>query len=193
MVLGKNQQMKSTGAWEKQDVEGQHAFSYRLAEYVAKLLPKNEPLFDLGCGLGTYSKYFRDVGFTNVIAIEGSDLEELFETPVEVFDLTETMGVVKNQGNVLCLEVCEHVPGEYMDVLLDNITRCCNKYLVLSWAIRGQAGFGHVNCMDNYEVIGMLQDKGFTFLWGPTREARAAIEDSHCQWFKNTVMIFKKL
>lgn len=182
---------KSTGAWEKSEIGGQHAFSYRLAEYVAKLLPKNEPLFDLGCGPGTYSKYFRDVGFTNVTAIEGSDLEELFETQVEVFDLTETMGVVKNPGNVFCAEVCEHVPGEYMNVLLDNISRCCIGYLVLSWAIRGQSGFGHVNCMDNYEVIGILEDKGFEFLWGPSREARSVIEN-HCDWFRNTILIFKK-
>src|SRR5512134_3517335 len=110
---------KETGAWEKSEVEGQHAFSYRLAEYIAKLLPKNQPLLDLGCGLGTYSKYFRDVGFTNVTAIEGSDLEELFETKVEVFDLTNPIEV-KNPGNVVCLEVAEHVPGEYMDILLHN-------------------------------------------------------------------------
>lgn len=190
---------KSTGAWEKSEVEGQHAFSYRLAEYVAKLLPKHEPLFDLGCGPGTYSKYFRDVGFTNVTAIDGSDLEELFETEVVVWDLVDPIGHLLQPigalipGNVFCAEVCEHVPVEYMDLLLDNICNCCDGYLILSWAVRGQGGFSHVNCMDNYEVIGMLQDKGFAFLWGPSREARAAIEDSHCQWFKNTVMIFKKL
>lgn len=181
---------KVTGAWEKSEVQGQHAFSYRLAEYVAKLLPKHEPLFDLGCGPGTYSKYFRDVGFTNVTAVEGSDLEELFETNVVVQDLTEPINVA-NRGNVLCLEVAEHVPGEFMDVLLENIRRCCKGYLVLSWAVRGQDGFFHVNCMDNYEVIGMLEDKGFEFLWGPSREARAVIEN-HCSWFRNTIMIFKK-
>lgn len=180
-----------TGAWAKNEVEGQHAFSYRLAEYVSKLLPKNEPLYDLGCGLGTYSKYLRDVGFTNVTAVEGSDLEELFETKVEVHDLTQPIQP-KNPGNVLCLEVAEHIPGEYMDLLLDNISRCCSGYLVMSWAVRGQDGYGHVNCMDNYEVIGMLQDKGFAFLWGPSREARSVIEDFSCQWFKNTILIFKK-
>lgn len=182
--------MKSTGAWEKQDVEGQHAFSYRLAEYVAKMLPKDEPLFDLGSGLGTYSKYFRDLGFSNVIPVEGSDLEELFETQTEVFDLTEPMTVGK-PGNVFCIEVAEHVPGEYMDVLLDNISKCCNGYLILSWAVRGQPGLGHVNCMDNYEVIGMLQDKGFRFLWGPSREVRSVVEN-HCSWLRNTILIFNK-
>lgn len=181
---------KPTGAWEKSEIDGQHVFSYRLAEFIAKLLPKNEPLFDLGCGTGAYSKYFRDIGFTNITAIEGSDLEELFETPVEVFDLTEPM-VVENPGNVVCLEVAEHVPGEYMDILLDNIDKCCSGILVLSWAIRGQEGHGHVNCMDNYEVIGMLQDKGFNFLWGPSRIARGAAEE-HCSWFKSTILIFQK-
>jgi 2-polyprenyl-3-methyl-5-hydroxy-6-metoxy-1,4-benzoquinol methylase len=181
---------KSTGVWTKEEVPGQHVFSYRLAEWMARFLPKKEPVFDFGCGLGTYSKYLRDVGFDDVTAIEGEDLEELFETEVEVFDLTNPI-MLKNPGNVICLEVAEHVPGEYMDMLLDNIEKACNGYLILSWAIRGQDGHGHIHNMDNYEVIGMLQDKGFSFLWGPSREARSVIE-SHCSWFRNTIMIFKK-
>lgn len=189
---------KDTGVWTKDEVAGQHVFSYRLAEWLAGYLPKDEPVFDLGCGLGTYSKYLRDVGFEKVIAIEGEDLEELFETEVLVLDLTTGPKpiTIKNidllPGNVVCLEVGEHVPGEFMDDLLDNIAFRCDKHLVLSWAVRGQGGFSHVNCMDNYEIIGIMQDRGFKFLWGPSREARSVIEN-HCAWFRNTIMVFEKI
>jgi len=183
---------KETGVWAKSEVAGQHCFSHRLAEWVAGYLPKDYPLLDFGCGLGTYSKYFRDVGFQNVTAIEGEDLEELFETEVVVHDLTHPLPA-KYRGNIYCTELGEHIPGILMDKLLDNITECCTDKLVLSWAIRGQDGFSHVNCLDNYEVIGIMQDRGFKFLWGPTREARSVIEDFSCQWFKNTLLVFKKL
>lgn len=181
-----------TGIWAKEEVEGQHVFSYRLAKYIGEMLPKNEPLYDFGCGLGTYSRYFRDIGFTNVVAVEGEGLGELFETEVVVHDLSERLELGSNTpGNLVCLEVAEHVPAEYMPALLENISRHCNGYLILSWAIPGQSGFGHVNCKSNLWVINRLEMLGFSLLAFESEEARSVVEN-HASWFKNTVLIFKK-
>lgn len=181
-----------TGVWTKPEVAGQHCFSYRLAEFLATFLPRDKRVFDLGCGLGTYSKYLKDVGFRDVVAIEGEDLEELFETNVRVHDLTEPLDIGPLlPGSVIALEIGEHIPGELMGKFIDNIDTCCDGLLVLSWAIRGQDGYGHINTLDNYEIIGIMQDRGFKFLLGPSRDARAVIEN-HVSWFKNTILIFQK-
>lgn len=180
-----------TGVWSKEEVPGQHVFSYRLAEWIANHLPKSEPVFDFGCGLGTYSKYLRDVGFADVTAIEGEDLGELFETEVLVQDLTETVMIGKDAGNVICLEVAEHIPVIHMTDLLCNIEHYCNHWLILSWGIVGQDGYGHVNCMDNYEVIGRMNRLGFRLDHEMTKSARAVIED-HCSWFRNSLLIFER-
>ncbi len=178
------------GIWEKETARDHHVFSYRLAEYLAKLLPRDRPVFDFGCGTGAYSKYLRDVGFTDVTAIEGADLEELFETKVEVHDLSEPFNL-RRAGSVVSLEVGEHIPGERMQVFLENLARHCSGLIVLTWAVVGQDGIGHVNNRDNYEIIGRVQELGFDFLWRESKEIREKIE-KHCAWFSNTIMIFKK-
>ena len=63
----------------------------------------------------------------------------------------------------------------------------------MSWAIRGQKGWGHVNCLNNDEVIDKLTKKGLIYLPEESAAARATIIDGDtCPWFKNTVLIFKK-
>jgi hypothetical protein len=94
-------------------------------------------------------------------------------------------------GNVISLEVGEHIPKKYQDIYLDNITNNCNNYLITSWAIRGQAGFGHVNCLDNHEIIPEIEKRGFKYLEKESMSARSIIKDN-AAWFRNTILIFKK-
>ena len=95
------------------------------------------------------------------------------------------------KGVVISLEVGEHIPAEYMDAYLDNICNNCSNYLITSWAIRGQAGFGHVNCLDNHEIIPLIEKRGFKLMEKETEEVRS-IDLSEAPWFKNTLLIFKK-
>lgn len=95
------------------------------------------------------------------------------------------------EGVVISLEVGEHIPKKGMNVYLDNITKHCSKYLITSWAVRGQPGFGHVNCLDNHEIIPLIEKRGFTYLKEESESARNVIKDN-TWWFKNTILIFKK-
>jgi hypothetical protein len=95
-------------------------------------------------------------------------------------------------GNVISLEVGEHIPSQYQDIYIDNITKHCNNYLITSWAVRGQAGFGHVNCLDNHEIIPEIEKRGFKLMEKETQEVRS-INLSEAPWFKNTLLIFQKV
>ena len=61
----------------------------------------------------------------------------------------------------------------------------------MSWANRGQGGDGHVNCLDNHEVINKLEKLNFRYCKDVSAEARS-IDLSSAPWFKNTIMIFEK-
>ena len=98
---------------------------------------------------------------------------------------------LKEKGSVISLEVGEHIPKEYMDIYLDNITNFCEKTLIISWAVRGQAGFGHVNCLNNEEVIPLIEQRGFCFRKDLSEEARKVVGDN-TPWFKNTILIFER-
>jgi hypothetical protein len=96
------------------------------------------------------------------------------------------------QGNVISLEVGEHIPKEFMSIYLDNIKNNCNKYLIMSWAVVGQDGYGHVNCMDNDDVIIEVTKRGFEYLAKESEDARSVVT-MNTWWFKKTILIFKKI
>jgi hypothetical protein len=62
---------------------------------------------------------------------------------------------------VISIEVGEHIPKEFEQVFIDNICSHTNSKLILSWAIVGQGGDGHVNCQNNDYIIAKLKEKGF--------------------------------
>lgn len=186
-----------TGIWNQQEANDYHSFDYRLARFLAHNLPKNQFLYDMGCGLGTYLEYFKSVGFQYLVGFEGEKLNNFEIDGIHVADLTLpiqysiTDGVV---GSVICLEVAEHIPPEDTNYFLNNITPFVSQggSLVMSWAVPGQEGIGHVNCRDNFSVIAEMINRGFEFDVERSLAARNNVSN-HCAWFRNTIMWFKKI
>ena len=129
--------------------------------------------------------------FEAVFGFEGDPPKNKVTQGIEKRDLTVPF-TLNTKGNVLFLEVGEHVDAQYQDILLDNVTKHCNGYLIMSWAVRGQEGFGHVNCLDNHEVIPLIESRGFKLMEKETKEVRS-IDLSEAPWFKNTLLIFKRV
>lgn len=183
--------MTKTGIWERHDIENQHVFSYNLARWIGDFLPKDCSVIDMGCGLGTYLDYLNRIGFDDLTGIEGADLGDMFEfNNIKIQDLAIPFDLEKKH-NVISLEVAEHIPSMYEKEYIANLVRHVDKYLILSWGIPGQAGFGHVNCRHNIEVIEEMTNNGLKFLYKETMDARNCIEH-YCSWFKNTILIFER-
>lgn len=186
-----------TGFWAGATAHLHHGWSPPLAAWIATYLRGQEdvPVHDFGCGLGNYSCVLADAGFDRVTGYEG-------EVPVRAaFDhilarnLTEPLNV-PYKGNVVCLEVAEHIPAFYEDTLLATITNAVEhgRSLVLSWAVRGQGGDGHVNCRNNDEVVALVSRRGMALDEGATKAARASVTpEGGCPWFRNTLLIFKRV
>lgn len=176
-----------TGYWKD---HSQHIHSPNLSFFIKSILPKNEPVHDFGCGTGFYLEVLREAGFENLQGYEGSPSSEVQFKSILKQDLTAKFSVPQ-KGNIICLEVAEHIPRKYEEVFLSNISDACNGYLVFSWAVRGQGGTCHVNCRNNDEVFEIMQKLGFQFHPELTQQGRNLIED-HCDWFRNTLLIFSK-
>jgi SAM-dependent methyltransferase len=151
---------------------------------------KIQSVTDFGCGLGEYLAKLSPI-VNNAIGVEGSIPKQAkFEYIIEGDLTTDLKSKAFTSDLVISLEVGEHIPAEFMGVYLDNITNHSAKYLITSWAVRGQAGFGHVNCLDNSEIIPEFEKRGFKLLEKETEKARLVIEDK-AHWFRNTLFIFK--
>lgn len=184
------------GYWEAGTAH-QHIFhSPKLADWIVhwvKQVTNNDLkvfIYDFGCGLGDYLKRFQDEGYVNLVGFEGDPAERSNFADIAKQDLTEPFEV-KQRGICLFLEVAEHIPEQLIGVALSNVINACDKYLILSWAIRGQPGFGHVHCLDNHEVISELEQRGFVLLEKASLDARMAADD-FTPWFKDTIMIFER-
>jgi cyclopropane fatty-acyl-phospholipid synthase-like methyltransferase len=177
-----------TGFWiEENEV---HVFIPELSKEIIAHIKKNniKSVYDFGCGNGDYlheiTKYnpkiaatgfeghIIDVSFKNVIK---KDLVEPFDMPP--VDL------------VISIEVGEHIPKEFEQIFIDNITKSATKNIILSWAIVGQGGMGHINCQNNDYIISEVTKRGWVFDVETTAIVR---EKMPPLWIKNTIMFFNK-
>lgn len=183
-----------TGYWNSQQAPQHHIHSPKLSEFICEYLKhdKERQLYDFGCGMGNYLKHLYANGFKNVNGIEPDAPDKsITDFTILNFDLTNDVFLTP-KGNIICLEVGEHIPPQYTHKFLQNIKENCENYLIMSWAVRGQGGVGHFNELNNDEVIPIIQNLGFEYLANDSELARQNVED-FCAYFRNTLMIFKKV
>lgn len=172
-----------TGIWGEAE-QGAHIFSYGVARWVAKNTTRL--IWDLGAGAGHYSTYFKEVG-RMVHSVDGFQSGSI-DT---VIDLTEKVYVV-GVGDVLCLEVFEHIPPQFESVFVDNIVRHCSGKLIISVAHEGQQGLGHVNCRPDWYVKELFEGKGFTFNEAQTKDIRSCAE-GYVAYLRENLFVFDKV
>lgn len=183
--------INENGVWDLNEAKKGHAHSKQLADAIIKLLPKNKCVFDLGCGTGFYAAQFAAKGY-QVIAVEGTpNIDEIADySPIIQHDLTTPLPE-HEPGNVICLEVGEHIPKEHEQGFINNITKLCGGILILSWAIPGQGGRGHVNEQPNDYIINEIEKRGFVYREAKSDYLRA--NAGKLPWFKNTLMFFERV
>jgi SAM-dependent methyltransferase len=176
------------GYWESKNVIPAHYNDERIANYLNSFL-KNKKVVDLGCGLGYYVKYLKN----NNIDIDGYDgnpyTPELTDSLCNVLDLSKEIIFEKKYDWVICLEVGEHIPEQFENIFIQNLHNNNLEGIILSWAVEGQGGDGHVNCKNNEYIKSIFSKLGYTNDIIIENELRNI---STLDWFKNTIMVFRK-
>ena len=173
----------ATGIWSEEE-QSAHIFSYGVARWVAK--NTTGTILDLGCGNGTYSTYFKEVG-RDAWAVDGFDQNGVDQ----VQDISKPFDIVKFDI-VFCIELFEHIGKEFEYIVLDNITRHCKDKVVISVAHEGQLGTGHVNCRPDWYVKALFEGKGFKFEKELTESIRQQPE-GYVAYLKENLFVFTKL
>lgn len=174
--------LQNNGGYQPEDAIW-HAYSPYLMREIMRLFPKDKKIIDLGCGLNNYVSILNSIGY-NAWGYDYQDLGSKYFTKV---NLAHPMAPIK--ANVISFEVGEHIPAEMSDAYIDNLCRFQGDIL-MSWAVPGQAGIGHINCQTNEWVIEQMRKRGYRINWAETERLRIALENCHCSWFRNTLMYF---
>jgi len=87
--------------------------------------------------------------------------------------------------------VGEHIPSQYTSDFIRNITWAvaAGGTVVLSWAVPGQNGKGHVNCLSNIDVAALMETENFKLKGKLSKMAREA---ATLPWFKQSLMVFQQ-
>ena len=183
-------EISDTGFWIKNS-SGEHRFITELSTQINNFVEKHniKTVYDFGCGLGDYldqlTKSYPDIIATG---FEGHQTDGNFNNIVKQ-DLSENINLPK-VDLVISIEVGEHIPKEFEQIFIDNITNHSNKHIILSWAIENQNGLGHINCQNNDYIIPEMNKRGWVFDRIATDNFRSNMPDGN--WLCRSLMIFYK-
>lgn len=125
--------------------------------------------FDVGCGTGAMVKAARLLGVDGW----GVDILPHDEPFLVQQDLRSFCDLGKKFDLVTSIEVAEHIDPDYADVYADTLARHLRPdggLLILSAAIPGQNGDGHVNCQSKEYWREKLKARGLIYdEWATTR------------------------
>ncbi|KAI9004553.1 hypothetical protein DFJ74DRAFT_693703 [Hyaloraphidium curvatum] len=163
-----------------------------MAGFLLRLFPPGCEVLDLGAGVGQYGHYFaqRNASFSwrGVDgALNGPEFTRGFVAHAE---LSVPIAVRSEPFDwVMSLEVAEHLPKKAEPVFLDNVARHAACGAVISWAVPGQGGHGHLNERPASYVAERMKELGFVDVPEATADARKAAK---YWWLQRTAWVFRR-
>jgi hypothetical protein len=181
-------EIKENGSWVVGDNDPGHYYLEQMSEIIINIINQNKPelVYDFGCG---YGEYVRDISLLGIEAIgfEAYPNKKVYDN-IQELDLSVPVILERSSDISISLEVGEHIPSEFEQIFFDNICNNTKNTVILSWAVEGQGGDGHVNCKNNDYVISEMEKRGFVFD-SSILQLRKNFDPNH--WFYNTLMLFK--
>jgi hypothetical protein len=185
-------------------VQKRHVHDDNVCDFLMSFFKEeNATVADFGCGNGSYLSKLNESG-VECVGYDGNQDTELFTGGLgKTLNLAERADVDIVDW-VLALEIAEHIPKKYEHIFVDNIHRHNKKGVIISWALKGQGGYGHHNEQDNDYVKDLFSGLGYTNdlnTEGRLRDACLLIPSNNHQtggkrlipsWFKETTMVFRK-
>ena len=113
---------------------------------VSALEPRS--VCDFGCGAGAWLRVWKELGVTDIVGVDGDyvDRNSLLIAREEFIaaDLTKEIRLGRQVDLACSLEVAEHLPPKFAEVLVHTLTRHASRVL-FSAAVPGQGGYQHIN------------------------------------------------
>ena len=178
-----------SGYWSG-NTYGEHYYDEDLSKSLLYFFNKENIKYvnDFGCGDGLYVKELN----SNNIKCIGYDGNPNTKNINNCFikNLAVNFRLENKPEWIISLEVGEHIPKTYEKIFINNLDKNNTKGIIISWAIKGQGGSGHVNEQNNEYIKNIFVKLGYKNEKEIEKYLRC---NSKLPWFKNTIMVFRKI
>ena len=153
-----------------------------------------ESVIDFGCAIGGHLEWFHEQGI-EVHGVEGNptafEYSLIPRTNLEEHDLREPYECSKQWDLALCIEVAEHIPDRYSNVLVETLTDSAET-IFFTAATPGQSGTHHVNLQEEIYWEKRFNERGY--------ERENIVEDciekeldlEKSTWINDNMFVFSK-
>jgi len=125
----------------------------RLLAAFERIIPAESTVVDMGAGTGRYVRALRERGFL-AVGIDGTPgVFDLSDGLVREVDLSVPVCFGDAADWAISIEVGEHIPPDGVRAYVGNLCNAARHGMIVSWAIPGQRGRGHVSCRPPSWVI----------------------------------------
>lgn len=111
-------------------------------------LIRPKSVVDVGCALGEFLYFFKEYGIENILGIDGEwvDKKSILISKDEFLshNLKKPLKIERKFDLALCLEVAEHLPEDFSNMLIETLTNL-SSVVLFSAAIPFQGGKHHIN------------------------------------------------
>ncbi|MDD4332678.1 MAG: methyltransferase domain-containing protein [Patescibacteria group bacterium] len=156
-------------------------------------LPRS--VIDIGCGCGIYLKEFSNQG-VEIFGYDGAPAaleSSLVGDKIKLHDLCVPLVINKKFDLCLCVEVAEHLPPEYANILVETLANLSD-IIIFSAATPGQGprSIGHINEQPPEYWLEKFQSKNFIFDQNISLKIKKEMEEKGVVWWiTKNLMIFK--
>jgi hypothetical protein len=148
-------------------------------------------VIDVGCGMGTWLRVFKEHGVENILGIDGPYVDTgSLQIPGDRFlaaDLSSPFDSGLQADLAVSLEVAEHIPREHVDTYVRSLSRLA-PCLVFSAAIPGQGGTAHVNEQWPDYWVQKFSSEGFMVIDAIRREIWSNERVKY--WYAQNILVF---
>lgn len=126
-----------------------------------------ESVVDIGCSIGTFLEPWNEDGKIvrgyeycyeeSMNGIKNAGLEDY----ILFGDATKSIQFDRKYDLAVSIEVAEHIPTEYSEQFVKNLINASNGMVLLTAALPGQGGTGHINCQPKEFWINLFEKHGW--------------------------------
>lgn len=186
------------GKVEKLYIHDESVHNHRAASVIVPIIQKlirPESVLDVGCGIGTWLKVFKEVGVKNVFGVDGDYVDRtllkkfISENNFKAVDLRLPLVLNTKFDLTICLEVAEHLPYQTADCLIESLCRH-SETILFSAAIPFQGGQNHLNEQVPQYWIDKFKFHGYK-VYDPIRSEVWECKEVDV-WYKQNIFLFSR-